>query len=61
MPNTVNPVEEFKKICGSYDPSYAKKISPDSLRGLFGMDRVRNAVHCTELLEDSESEIRLIF
>ena len=31
-----NVVEEFKKICGPYDPSYAKKIAPNSIRALFG-------------------------
>jgi nucleoside-diphosphate kinase len=46
-------VEDFKKICGPYDPSYAKKIAPNSLRALFGVDRAHNAVHSTEIYEDS--------
>ena len=56
-----NVVEEFKKICGPYDPSYAKKIASNSIRALFGLNRVHNAVHSTELYEDSESELRIIF
>lgn len=56
-----NVVEDFKKICGPYDPSYAKKIVPNSLRALFGVDRVHNGVHSTELYEDSESELKIIF
>jgi nucleoside-diphosphate kinase len=56
-----NVVEDFKKICGPYDPSYAKKIAPNSIRALFGLNRVHNAVHSTELYEDSESELRIIF
>jgi nucleoside-diphosphate kinase len=57
----INVVEEFKKICGPYDPSYAKKTASNSIRALFGVNRVQNAVHSTELYEDSESELRIIF
>ena len=53
-------VQQFRDFCGPYDPEVARHIKPDSLRGRFGVDKVRNAVHCTDLPEDGPLEVRLL-
>lgn len=45
-------VEQFRHFCGPYDPEIGKKLQPKSLRARYGIDRVLNAVHCTDMEED---------
>ncbi|XP_049826465.1 nucleoside diphosphate kinase 7-like [Aethina tumida] len=52
---------EFRNICGPYDPEVAKKIRPTTLRANFGLDKYKNAVHCTDLPEDVEIELEYFF
>ena len=40
---------EIDLLCGPHDPEMAKTVRPKSLRAVFGKDRVKNAVHCTDL------------
>jgi len=47
-----NVVEEFRALCGPVDVEIAQAIRPNSLRARFGIDRVKNAVHCTDLPTD---------
>ena len=47
-----NAVEELRKFCGPYDPEIGKKVEEKSLRARYGVDRVCNVVHCTDLVED---------
>lgn len=54
-------VDKFRQLCGPYDPEIAKKLEPQSLRAKYGSDRVRNAVHCTDLPEDGRLEVNFIF
>jgi nucleoside-diphosphate kinase len=56
-----NVVEKFRKLCGPYDPEIARKLEPNSIRANFGVDRVMNAVHCTDLPEDGRLEVQFIF
>jgi nucleoside-diphosphate kinase len=56
-----NAVEKFRKLCGPYDPEIARKLEPNTLRAKFGVDRVLNAVHCTDLPEDGKLEVHFIF
>lgn len=35
----------------------ARHLRPRTLRALFGVDKVRNAVHCTDLPEDGLLEV----
>lgn len=56
-----NVVEKFRKLCGPYDPEIARKLEPNSIRACFGVDRVMNAVHCTDLPEDGRLEVQFIF
>ena len=35
----------------------ARHIRPRTLRALYGKDKVKNAVHCTDLAEDASLEV----
>lgn len=45
-------MQAVREMCGPHDPEIAKHLKPNTLRAKFGYDRVRNAVHCTDLPED---------
>lgn len=53
-----NVVKTFREMVGPSDPEIAKYLRPDTIRAKFGFDRVRNAVHCTDLPEDGVIEVR---
>jgi len=52
-----NTVERFRQFCGPSDPEIARHIRPASLRAIYGEDKVKNAIHCTDLEEDGLIEI----
>ena len=52
---------EFREFAGPKDPEIAKHIRPRSLRAKYGIDRVQNAVHCTDLQEDGPLENEFFF
>jgi len=54
-------VESFRKLAGPHDPEVAKHLRPNTLRAQFGLDRVRNAIHCTDLPEDGLLEVEYFF
>lgn len=54
-------VTKTRALCGIYDPSISKQIRSSSLRAKYGTDRVRNAVHCTDLLQNVDFEVNFIF
>lgn len=54
-------VNSLREVCGPHDPEQAKSLRPKSIRALFGKDKVRNAVHCTDLLEDALIEVEYFF
>ena len=54
-------VERFREVAGPVDPEIARVLRPDSLRARFGFDKVRNAVHCTDLPEDGALETHYFF
>ena len=58
---TDGAVEAFRRVVGPRDPAVAALLRPDSLRARFGRDRVRNALHCTDLEEDGPLECRFFF
>ena len=43
------------------DPEIAKNLRPNTLRARFGLDRVKNAIHCTDLAEDGQLESEYFF
>lgn len=55
------PVGHFRQLCGPSDPEVAAALQPHSLRARFGRDKNRNAVHCTDLLEDGPLEVNYFF
>ncbi|EGB03788.1 hypothetical protein AURANDRAFT_59582 [Aureococcus anophagefferens] len=54
-------VQHFRESCGPWDVNFAKEIRPQTIRAKFGIDGVKNAVHCTDLPDDGESEVRYFF
>lgn len=54
-------VDSFRKLVGPHDPEVAKHLRPNTLRAQYGIDRVRNAVHCTDLPEDGLLEVEYFF
>jgi len=43
------------------DPEIAKNLRHNTLRARFGLDKVKNAVHCTDLPEDGTLESEYFF
>ncbi len=54
-------VEPFRQLCGPLDPELGRVLRPNSLRARFGVSRVRNAIHCTDLVEDGDLETSYFF
>jgi nucleoside-diphosphate kinase len=54
-------VNTFRKTVGPWDVEIAKELRSDSLRGKFGEDKVRSAIHCTDLEVDGVSECEYCF
>lgn len=56
-----NAVQVFRDFAGPMDPEVARRVRPSSLRAQFGLDTVRNALHCTDLPEDGAIEVAYFF
>jgi len=56
-----NAVDSFRTLVGPHDPEVAKHLRPSTLRAKFGIDRVKNAIHCTDLPEDGLLEVEYFF
>lgn len=56
-----NVVQSFREVCGPHDPELAKTLRKGTIRAELGRDRVRNAVHCTDLPEDGVLEVEYFF
>ncbi len=56
-----NVVNSLRGLVGPHDPEIAKILRPNTIRGMFGKDRVKNAVHCTDLPEDGILEVQYFF
>jgi nucleoside-diphosphate kinase len=54
-------VNAFRKLIGPHDPEVAKHLRPNTIRAQYGLDRTRNAVHCTDLPEDGLLEVEYFF
>lgn len=54
-------VNKFRELCGPHDPELAKTLRPKTIRAVFGQDRVKNAIHCTDLQEDGVLESEYFF
>jgi nucleoside-diphosphate kinase len=51
---------QFREFVGPSDPALAKQIRPNSIRAKYGEDKVKNAVHCTDLPEDGVLEVSIV-
>ena len=54
-------VNKLRALVGPHDPEIAKSLRPNTIRAKFGIDRVKNAVHCTDLSEDGPLECKFFF
>ena len=54
-------VQKFRETCGPWDVNFAREIRPKTIRAKFGIDGVKNAVHCTDLPDDGDAEVRYFF
>ncbi len=58
--STGNVVESFRELCGPMDPELARVVRPNSIRAQFGLNKIKNAIHCTDLAEDGQLEVRCL-
>ena len=42
---TADPIKKWKEFIGNTDPEVAKRDQPESLRALYGIDRIKNEFH----------------
>lgn len=54
-------MQRFREIAGPWDIDMARELKPSTIRARFGVDRVQNAVHCTDLPEDGALESQYFF
>ena len=54
-------VNKLRKVCGIHDPAEAQRMNPSSIRAQYGMNKVLNGVHCTDLDEDAQVEVEYFF
>jgi nucleoside-diphosphate kinase len=50
-----------RQLCGPHDPAIARTLRPNTIRARFGTDKVHNAVHCTDLVDDGPLESEFLF
>ncbi|KAJ3130691.1 Nucleoside diphosphate kinase 7 [Physocladia obscura] len=60
-PDKEHIVSSFREIVGPTDPELARKLRPKSLRALYGVNKIKNAVHCTDLEDDGVLEVQFFF
>lgn len=56
-----NPVEPVRERSGPADPDIARMLRPKSIRAQFGLNKIQNAVHCTDMEEDGPLEVSYFF
>lgn len=54
-------IMEFRTFVGPSDPEIARKLRPGTLRATYGHDKVKNAIHCTDLPDDALIELDYVF
>lgn len=54
-------VMAVRERCGPVEPEVAKVLRPTSLRAMFGVSKLLNAVHCTDLSDDGGLETSFFF
>ena len=51
----------FRELVGPNDPEIARHLRPHSIRAKFGEDKIKNALHCADLPDDSTLEVEYFF
>lgn len=51
----------FRELVGPADPEIARHLRPQTLRAKFGKDKIKNALHCTDLPDDKTLEVEYFF
>lgn len=51
----------FREFVGPADPEIARHLRPHTLRAQFGIDKIKNALHCTDLPDDTILEVNYFF
>ncbi|XP_065180498.1 nucleoside diphosphate kinase homolog 7-like isoform X2 [Sycon ciliatum] len=54
-------VEQFRQFVGPADPEIARHLRPSTLRAKYGHNKLKNAVHCTDLADDGMLEVEYFF
>lgn len=54
-------VETFRAHAGPWDVNMARELHSQTIRGMFGRDRIRNVIHCTDLPKDGVIEVEYFF
>jgi len=54
-------VQAVREVVGPHDPELARVLRPKTLRARHGLDKVMNAVHCSDLAEDGQLEVEYFF
>ena len=50
-----------RETAGPWDVDIAKELRPQSIRGMYGENNVRSAIHCTDLPTDGVSDCEYCF
>lgn len=53
--------DRLSKLCGPVDSTEARDSAPHSIRAQYGIDNVKNAIHCSETRDDIKREIDFFF
>ena len=53
--------EAFREFIGPADPEIARTLRSNTLRAKFGRNKIKNAIHCTDLPEDCQLEVEYFF
>ena len=56
-----NELPRLRSCSGPYDPELGRCLHPATLRAKLGEDIARNALHCTDLVEDGPLECNYFF
>ncbi|XP_063784389.1 nucleoside diphosphate kinase homolog 5 isoform X2 [Pseudophryne corroboree] len=56
-----NAIHSWRELMGPSNSLKAKETHPDSLRAIYGIDDLRNAVHGSNCFTSAEREIRFMF
>lgn len=51
-----NAVATFRATAGPWDIEFARQLRPTTIRAIHGIDKIRNAIHCTDLESDGVSD-----